>query len=50
MWKALLVALQVKVDDRVTIVKELMRCTSELSFARVTTPTILQDSVPFEYF
>ena len=31
-------------------VKELMRCTSEVFFARVTTTTILRDSVPFEYF
>jgi hypothetical protein len=43
----LLVELQVKVDDRVTIVKELIRCTSEVFFARVTTTTILEDSVPY---
>jgi hypothetical protein len=47
MWKTLLVELQVKVDDRVTIVKELIRCTSEVFFARVTTTTILEDSVPY---
>ena len=30
-----------------TIVKEFMRCTSEVFFARVTTTTILEDSVPY---